>query len=203
MKALVVHESLFGNTAQVAQAINRALSEHLDVELVEVSKAPPVITEPVDLLVVGGPTQAFSMTRPATREDAFSQGASHGSKAVWVGEWLGSQRQGPSQRTRGDVRHPVGRVRHLPGSAAREPRSSPTTSARQQPPSPRAATSMTSRAACWRVSWIVHRPGLNGWGLPAGDRPVERPGDEGRVELVTGPCGGQHQRCPRPHRGPT
>jgi hypothetical protein len=35
MRALVVYESLFGNTEQVALAITSGLSEHLDVELLE------------------------------------------------------------------------------------------------------------------------------------------------------------------------
>ena len=37
MKALVVYESMFGNTEQVAQAIAKGLSQHGEVQLVEVS----------------------------------------------------------------------------------------------------------------------------------------------------------------------
>jgi hypothetical protein len=106
-------------TEEVAQAIARGLSQHLDVGLVEVSTAPPVITEPLDLIVVGGPTHAFSMSRPSTREDAFRQGAGHGSKAVGVREWLGHQRKGPHSELVAMFDTRVGRVRHLPGSAAR------------------------------------------------------------------------------------
>ena len=75
MKALVVYESLFGNTEQVAQAITRGLSEHLEVELVEVSKAPLVITEPLTLIVIGGPTHAFSMTKESPRKLGFEAAA--------------------------------------------------------------------------------------------------------------------------------
>jgi len=53
-----------------------------------------VITEPRDLMVAGGPTQAFSMTRPSTREDAIRAAASHGSKAVGVGEGSGIRAKG-------------------------------------------------------------------------------------------------------------
>ena len=119
MRALVVYESLFGNTAQVAQAIAEGLSRHGDVEMVEVTQALPEITGAVDLIVVGGPTHAFSMTRESTREDAFKQGACQGSKAVGVREWLGQLRRGRHHAlvatfdTKGD------KVRHLPGSAAR------------------------------------------------------------------------------------
>ncbi len=119
MKALVVYESMFGNTEQVAQANTDGLSEHVDVGLVEVTKAPPEITEPVDLIVVGGPTHAFSMTRSFTREDAFRQGASHGSKAVGVREWLGQLRRGQHSELVATFDTRVEKVRHLPGSAAK------------------------------------------------------------------------------------
>ena len=119
MKAMVVYESMFGNTEQVAQAITAGLLAHGDVDLVEVTKAPPEITEPVDLIVVGGPTHAFSMTRSFTREDAFKQGASHGSKAVGVREWLGQLRRGQHSELVATFDTRVEKVRHLPGSAAK------------------------------------------------------------------------------------
>jgi len=119
MKALVVYESLFGNTEQVARAISKGLSAHGDVELVEVTKAPPELTEPVDLIVVGGPTHAFSMTRASTREDAFKQGASHGSKAVGVREWLQELHRGKHSELVATFDTKVDKVRDLPGSAAR------------------------------------------------------------------------------------
>lgn len=62
MKALVVYESMFGNTEQVARAVATGLGRHLDVELVAVANAPDTVSD-VDLVVVGGPTHAFSMTR--------------------------------------------------------------------------------------------------------------------------------------------
>jgi|SRR5450631_72051 len=119
MKALVVYESMFGNTEQVARAITSGLSEHLEVRLVEVSNAPAQLTEWLDLIVVGGPTHAFSMSRPSTREDAFRAGAEHGSKAVGVREWLGHQPKGAHRELVAMFDTRVGRVRHLPGSAAR------------------------------------------------------------------------------------
>jgi flavodoxin len=119
MKALVVYESFWGNTEQVAKAITKGLSTHSDVELVEVSMAPNEITEPVDLIVIGGPTHAFSMTRQSTREDAFEQGASKGSKAVGVREWLEHLHRGRHTELVATFDTKVGKVRHLPGSAAR------------------------------------------------------------------------------------
>ena len=119
MKALVVYESFWGNTEQVALAITKGLSVHGEVELVEVSNAPPAISEPVDLIVVGGPTHAFSMTRQSTREDAFKQGASRGSDTVGVREWLEHLHRGRHAERVATFDTKMGKVRHLPGSAAR------------------------------------------------------------------------------------
>ena len=69
-----MYESLFGNTEQVALAITSGLSKHGEVDRIEVADAPAVIAESLDLLVLGGPTHAFSMTRASTREDAIRQG---------------------------------------------------------------------------------------------------------------------------------
>jgi len=119
MKALVVYESLFGNTEGVAQAITRGLSAHFDVELVDVAKAPPTITDSFDLIVAGGPTHAFSMTRQSTREDAFRKGASHGSAEMGLREWLEHLRKGPHSEFVATFDTRVQKVRHLPGSAAK------------------------------------------------------------------------------------
>ena len=40
MKALVVYESMFGNTEEVARAVADGLRERLEVEVVEVGDAP-------------------------------------------------------------------------------------------------------------------------------------------------------------------
>jgi flavodoxin len=119
MKALVVYESMFGNTEQVARAIAKGLSQHGDVQLVEVTEAPPEVTEPVDLIVLGGPTHAFSMTRESTRRDAFTQGATQGSTVVGVREWLEKQQRGRHLQLVATFDTKVDKVRHLPGSAAR------------------------------------------------------------------------------------
>jgi flavodoxin len=119
MKALVVYESLFGNTEKVAQAIADGLSEHGDVELLEVTKTREVTTEHLDLLVVGGPTHGFSMTRPTTREEAVSRGASHGSTIFGLREWLDQLHKGRHSELVATFDTRVSKVRHLPGSAAK------------------------------------------------------------------------------------
>lgn len=119
MKALVVYESLFGNTEQVARAITTGLSRHMEVELREVADAPAAITEFLDLVVVGGPTHAFSMSRPNTREDAIRQGATHGHRELGIREWLEHLHAGPHSETVATFDTKVDRVKHLPGSAAK------------------------------------------------------------------------------------
>ncbi len=119
MKALVVYESLFGNSEKVAQAIATGLATTLEVELVEVTAAPPVIDEQLDLVVAGGPTHAFSMTKQSTREEAFSKGATHGTAAVGLREWLGHLERGRHSAPVATFDTRVGKVRHLPGSAAK------------------------------------------------------------------------------------
>jgi len=71
MRALVVYESLYGNTAAIGEAIAAALREHgVEVRDALVSKVDPAETAHVDLLVVGGPTHVHGMSRDSTRETA-------------------------------------------------------------------------------------------------------------------------------------
>lgn len=89
MKALVVHESMFGNTARAAEAVARGLREAgVEVTVVDVGSAPTKLPSDLDLLVVGAPTHAFGLSRPATRADAVRQGAAPDKAGVGVREWL-------------------------------------------------------------------------------------------------------------------
>jgi Flavodoxin domain len=74
MRALVVYESMFGNTRTIAEAIAEGLAAGGggEVEAVEVGDAPSDI-DGIDLVVVGGPTHAFSMSRAGTRESALKE----------------------------------------------------------------------------------------------------------------------------------
>ncbi len=73
MRALLIYESMFGDTKAIADAISLGLSSRMTVEMVEVGVAPTEVDAAVDLLVVGGPTHAFGMSRPWTRQDADRQ----------------------------------------------------------------------------------------------------------------------------------
>ena len=90
-RALVVYESMYGNTQRVARAIAEGLSGAASVDVIEVGEAPAELPPGVDLLVVGGPTHAFGMSRPRTRADAARQaGARVISERTGVREWLAS-----------------------------------------------------------------------------------------------------------------
>jgi flavodoxin len=52
MKALVVYDSKFGHTAQIAQAIGQAI----DAQVLQVDEVSPSDLEGLDLLIVGSPT---------------------------------------------------------------------------------------------------------------------------------------------------
>lgn len=71
MRALVVHESLYGNTAAVGDAIAASLHAcGIEVEAALVSKIDPDQTADVDLLVVGGPTHIHGMSSSRSRKTA-------------------------------------------------------------------------------------------------------------------------------------
>ncbi len=67
MRAVVVYESMFGNTRLVAETIAEALSGEMEVRLVRATSNVDVGLKDVDLLVVGSPTHAWGLPRPATR----------------------------------------------------------------------------------------------------------------------------------------
>jgi flavodoxin len=66
MNALVVYDSQFGNTEQIAEAVADALRAFGPVQALRVSEARPSEVENADLLVVGSPTQGWRPT-PATQ----------------------------------------------------------------------------------------------------------------------------------------
>jgi hypothetical protein len=76
MRAVVIYESMFGNTRRVAEAVAAGLSARLGADRVSVLEAGAAAAadrapvEGVDLVVVGGPTHAFGLSRPSTRRSA-------------------------------------------------------------------------------------------------------------------------------------
>lgn len=118
-RAVVVFESMWGNTEKIARAVARGLGESMDVEVDDVASRPAPPDDDVALLVAGGPTHAFSMTRRSTRTDARTRGASQADVEIGLREWLDALPDGrhPQRVATFDTR--VGAVRHVPGSAAK------------------------------------------------------------------------------------
>lgn len=89
LRALVVYESMFGNTERIANAVARGLHlEGIDTGLLEVGAAPRELPLEVDLLVVGAPTHGFNLSRGSTRADAVRQGAPAERAGFGIREWL-------------------------------------------------------------------------------------------------------------------
>ena len=99
MHALVIYESMFGNTKAIAEAVAAGLSTRMPVELKEVGAAPMVIDPDVSLLVVGAPTHAHGMSKPETRRSAAEKtDADHAivSPTIGLREWLSALGAAPS-----------------------------------------------------------------------------------------------------------
>jgi len=120
MRVLVMYESMFGNSERVARAVADGLGAVAEVAVrdVTVSHAGDV-PGGIDLLVVGGPTHALSLSRPSTREEAFRQGAEQGLASRGLREWLEGLPDDLHQLPCAAFDTRVSRVRRLPGSAAR------------------------------------------------------------------------------------
>lgn len=88
MRVTVVYESMFGCTEEIARAVTDGLAEAgAQVTCWDVREAPTPDPD-LDLLVVAGPTHAFSMSRPASRESANEQGAHW--EGPGIREWIDS-----------------------------------------------------------------------------------------------------------------
>lgn len=79
MRAVVVYESMFGNTHRIADAIGAGLSPAFDVSVLPVAQAGAEVLAGADLVVVGGPTHAHGMSRPVTRQAATQEAGKPGS----------------------------------------------------------------------------------------------------------------------------
>ena len=70
MRALVVYESMFGNTRLIASNIADGLRAGYEVTVVPVAKATPELVAAADLLVAGAPTHVHGLPSPASRQRA-------------------------------------------------------------------------------------------------------------------------------------
>jgi len=75
MRAVVVYESMFGNTHVVADHIATGLASTHEVSVVPVHDATMGLLDGVDLLIVGGPTHMHGMTSDKSRAMAVETAA--------------------------------------------------------------------------------------------------------------------------------
>lgn len=100
MRAVVVYESMFGNTHALAEAISQGIAARDDAAervVVPVDQARPEVLAGADLVVVGAPTHVHGMSRPNTRQ--WAAGVAHkpgadvelddSATGPGVREWLG------------------------------------------------------------------------------------------------------------------
>jgi hypothetical protein len=98
MHAIVVYESMYGNTRHVAEAIARGIDDSGTARVVPVSMAEAVSLAEFDLVVVGGPTHLHGMSRASTRHTADDAATASAGDLVMepdptsegVREWLAS-----------------------------------------------------------------------------------------------------------------
>ena len=112
MRAVVVYESMYGNTHLVADAIGAGLKTAFDVTVVPVAQASQTVLARADLVVVGGPTHAHGMSRAATRKAAV-EGADKPDSLLELDpdapgpglrEWFGSLGRYPAKAAAFDTR---------------------------------------------------------------------------------------------------
>lgn len=124
MRALVVYESMFGNTRRIAEAIGDGLADSLVVTVASINEAAPDHLGDVDLVVLGGPTHVHGMSLPRTRAEApkWAADPEHGlrmdehAKGIGVREWLAALPQSDLMAAAFDTRTDIPRV--LSGAAS-------------------------------------------------------------------------------------
>ncbi|GAA1986756.1 flavodoxin family protein [Catenulispora subtropica] len=105
MKALIVYESMYGNTRAVAEAVASGLSSAYETEVKPVAEATGADVGQADLLVVGGPTHVHGLSRPSTRKAAADAAASDedlslepAAQGVGLREWFDHLDRGDGKR---------------------------------------------------------------------------------------------------------
>jgi len=66
MKAMVIYDSVFGNTEKVARAVGKALGSSKDVKVLNIKDVDVEQLKGLDLLIVASPTRGFRPTEGIT-----------------------------------------------------------------------------------------------------------------------------------------
>lgn len=157
MKIAIVYESIYGNTAAVAQAVAEGLRDLGDVDVRAVSEE----SFEADMLVVGAPTHAHglpsSMTRKAIEaaaEDAEARGPpSTISQPLGYASSLSAFLRSTERRRRAST-HVSTSPGSSPGRLPRPWRAGWAGGATGSSPNRRASSSWTAKGLSKRASWI-------------------------------------------------
>jgi len=98
MRALVVYETMYGNTREIADSIADGLRAGYEVTVVPVAEATAELVAGADLLVAGAPTHMHGLSTIVTRQMAARAAAKDGSElrldpdadGPGLPEWLNS-----------------------------------------------------------------------------------------------------------------
>ncbi len=112
MRALVVYESMYGNTHVIASNIEDGLRATHEVTLVPVTAATAELVSHADLLVVGGPTHLHRLSSASSRRMAAQAASKEGSGLTldWdtsgpgLREWLKGMEDGRALAAAFDTR---------------------------------------------------------------------------------------------------
>lgn len=123
MDAVVVYESMFGNTKTVAEAIAEGLGEVGQVRVGTVDELPPEEVVDATLVVAGGPTQNRGMAKPGAHQSLGKKRALEKYGAILpghesLGGWLERMPVGSATAAAFDTR--FDKPTWLTGSAAGE-----------------------------------------------------------------------------------
>lgn len=88
MRALVVYESMYGNTRTIAETIGAGLGESWDTDVRSVDDPTPVNVDDYGLVVIGGPTHALSMSTSKSRAEARGVGTDLAAAGAGVRDWV-------------------------------------------------------------------------------------------------------------------
>jgi Flavodoxin len=112
MRAVVVYESMYGNTHIVASNIADGLRASHEVTMVPVAEATGELVGAADLLVVGGPTHLHGLSSPSSRQKARQAAAKPdsglsldpGAGGPALRDWLGGLAERPALAAAFDTR---------------------------------------------------------------------------------------------------
>jgi menaquinone-dependent protoporphyrinogen IX oxidase len=124
MKIVIVYESMFGNTREIADAIAEGCKDLALDSVVNVNDITPVILANADAVIVGAPTHAHGLSRPESRAEAAKWAADPAKKltlepkaeGTGVREWLAGKPAVPAFFAAFDTRADIARI--LSGAAS-------------------------------------------------------------------------------------